>query len=143
MKKLLLILCLLSVVSIVLGSAVPSPQTPAILTNDSGGDTRTLPLPVALTSSTVSLSASPAPVTNGSTTVYTPTAVPLQVTIATDAYSLFLAATGTFEVYLGSTTVVASSAAVYNVSLDTAEDQIVMLGQTATPTVVTAHQLSR
>jgi len=143
MKKLFMVLCFVSAVAIASGAAVPAPQTPAILTDNSGGDTRTNPLSVAITSSTISISAAASPVTNGSTTVYTPTAVPLQVTIATDACALFAVATGTFEVYLGSTTVMASSAAVYNVSLDTAEGQIIMLGQTATPTNVTVHQLSR
>jgi hypothetical protein len=77
---------------------------------------------------------------NGSTSVYVPDGTPVQVTLVPEVLSITIYATGSFEVYVGSTTVTASTTPIYNVSGPTRDTRVIMLGQTATPTEVTVIQ---
>jgi hypothetical protein len=82
-------------------------------------------------------------VTNSSTTMILPTETPQQVTMLASCTAITLVATGTFEVYTGSGAITASSTPVYNFSSDTADDQVIQVGQTATHTTVTIYQIAR
>ena len=48
MNRTILALSLVFICAVCFAGAVAAPETPAILVNDSGGDTRTLPLPVSV-----------------------------------------------------------------------------------------------
>ena len=63
----IIIACLVLLSAAAWAASVPSPETPAIITNNSGGDTRTTPLPVALSSASISIPTVTGGITSAST----------------------------------------------------------------------------
>lgn len=151
MKKLLLVVFFLASIR-AFAVGVPSQSTPwPQVDSDGHSVSHTYPVPVVGTftigSATFSASGAlevyPADYNTASTTLYTPTSsgAVVRVVVATAAKTLSLWATGTFEVYLGSTTVTASGVPVYNInSIPIGTSAVVMVGQTATNTNIQAIQ---
>jgi hypothetical protein len=106
---------------------------------DSAGNlvSTTNPLPVTVSGG----SSTPTAMDGGSTTVVTPTATPVAVSMLANVHYISFDATGTFEVYNGATAVTASSTPIYSISMPTGDGATIRLGQTATPTVVTIRQV--
>jgi len=145
MKRFILLLLLaLTASPAAYAGSVADPSTPAILVNDSGGDTRTLPLPVSLSSSSSSITAADAPVTAYSTTFITATETPTLITLLAGVAEMTLVATSTFEVYLGSAAVTASATPIYNVTLPVSAGMTVYVGQSsAVQPRITIYQVAR
>jgi len=97
MKHLTLILALVLIACASWGASVAAPETPAILTDNSGNDTRTTPLNVAVSSATISLPTAPAGTTTGSTLNLTAGATSAAVTALSgrDVIAVFNLATST------------------------------------------------
>jgi hypothetical protein len=117
-----------------LAAGVPAPSTPRPMVNSSGDLLDSAhPMPVTVT-------AAPA-MDTGSTSIVTPTSTPAQVTMLSGAKYIAFDATGTFECYIGSTTVTASTTPIYNIAFPTGDAAVIMLGQSGTATKVTIRQV--
>jgi hypothetical protein len=80
-----------------------------------------------------------------STSFYTPSSAGAvqQITLLSAVRSISLISTGSFEVYLGSTTVTASGVPVYDKSFPVGSSAVVMVGQTATNSTIQVDQVGR
>ena len=145
MKRFILLLLLaLTASPAAYATSVAAPETPAILVNDSGGDTRTLPLPVSLSSSSSSITTADAPVTAYSTTFITATETPTLITLLAGVTEMTLVASSPFEVYLGTGAATASSTPIYNMTLPVAPGMAVYVGQSsAVQPRITIYQVAR
>lgn len=134
MNRLLTLALVVLIAGAAYAQGVPSPSNPRPMIDSAGTLVDAAhPMPVTVT-------ADPA-MDSGSTTTTKPTATPSQVTMLAGVKYIAFDATGTFECYIGSTTVTASTTPIYNISFPTGDAAVVMLGQTATPTTVTIRQV--